>query len=453
MKKEEYLKLVLEQIRCTKVHGMVREELSQHIDDQAECYEEYGLRKEEAMKKAVERMGNPVETGVELDRIHRPKLEWRMLIFTAVLCVIGLMLQFSMNKIWGEQQSFSMKEHLLALGIGLAVMFAIYFLDYSFLVKYAREAAVIFGIIGLLQCLFGVTAVSGRLLWLSVPWGSIDLVPFLYLYVPIYASLLYRCRGAGYSAVLKAMLWMAPPLFLAWYAPSLPTLFNLLYILAAVFSIAAAKDWFQIQKKAVLGILWMFLAAAPLSGAAYMMHFGAGYQGARIQSWLGIGSAEGQGFVLSNVRRFMQSSHLFGKCDAVFIGVDTGVSSIFASEQMIFTHIVGYYGVLAGIILGAVIALFIWKMLMMVTKQKNQAGMLIGAGSAVVFAVQFLQATLENLSFLPTTSTYFPLLSYGFGSTVVSFILLGFVMSVYRYQNIVPQQVVKKRRWKLMLLP
>lgn len=453
MKKEKYLDLVLEQIRCTKAHGMIREELSQHIDDQAERYEEYGLEKEEAMKKAVERMGSPVETGVELDRVHRPKLEWRMLLFAAVLCVIGLFLQLSMNKIWGEQQALSMTDHLYALGIGIAVMLVIYFLDYSLLVKYARAAAVIFLIIGLFQCVFGVSMTGGRMLWLSVPWGNIDLLPLLYLYVPIYAALLYQYRGEGYRAIIKSVLWMVPPLLFSWHAPSIATFLNLLFILAVVLSIAVVKDWFQIKKKAVLGAIWGFLAAVPLVGVIWLMRSGAGYQANRIQAWLGKGDAMGQDFVLVNLRQLLQTSRMFGKCDAVFIGVDSGVSSIFASEQMIFTHIIEYYGVMAGAALAIVIAFFIWKMFKVATKQRNQAGMLIGVGSAVVFAVQFLQAILENLSLLPTTSTYFPLLSHGSTSTVVSFILLGLLMSVYRYQNIIPQKNVKKRRWKLMLLP
>ena len=70
MKKEEYLQLVTDQIRCKKARPDVKTELENHILDQMESYRNEGMEEQEAMEQAILEMGDPIEVGVELDRIH-----------------------------------------------------------------------------------------------------------------------------------------------------------------------------------------------------------------------------------------------------------------------------------------------------------------------------------------------------------------------------------------------
>ena len=74
MRMDEYLRTVTEQVRCSKMHDSIAEELKDHILDQAEAFEEEGTDHEKALELAVKEMGDPVETGVALDRIHRPHM-------------------------------------------------------------------------------------------------------------------------------------------------------------------------------------------------------------------------------------------------------------------------------------------------------------------------------------------------------------------------------------------
>ena len=77
---EKYLQTVLEQIRCKKAHELIRQEMEVHLEEQICDYMAEGMTREEATEAAVKDMGDPVETGVELDRIHRPKIEWQIVI-------------------------------------------------------------------------------------------------------------------------------------------------------------------------------------------------------------------------------------------------------------------------------------------------------------------------------------------------------------------------------------
>ena len=79
MNREEYLNAVVNQIRCKQARDMVKEEIENHIEDQARAYMEMGIEDNEAEQKAVRDMGDPVEAGVSLDRIHRPQMAWQVL--------------------------------------------------------------------------------------------------------------------------------------------------------------------------------------------------------------------------------------------------------------------------------------------------------------------------------------------------------------------------------------
>ena len=96
MKKEEYLHIVTDQIRCKKARPDVKTELEAHIMDQMEDYRNEGMEEQEAMERAILEMGDPVEVGVELDRIHRPKMSWEILLLVGILGGIGVFLQFAL---------------------------------------------------------------------------------------------------------------------------------------------------------------------------------------------------------------------------------------------------------------------------------------------------------------------------------------------------------------------
>lgn len=73
MDKKKYIQTVTEQIRCKRALPLVTKELEGHIEDQKSDYMKAGMNAEEAEEAAVLEMGDPVEVGVEMDRIHRPK--------------------------------------------------------------------------------------------------------------------------------------------------------------------------------------------------------------------------------------------------------------------------------------------------------------------------------------------------------------------------------------------
>ncbi len=74
MKKEEYLRILTDQIRCKAARTQITEEVRDHIEEQEAFYLSEGLGREEAEAEAVREMGDPVEAGTALDLIHRPRM-------------------------------------------------------------------------------------------------------------------------------------------------------------------------------------------------------------------------------------------------------------------------------------------------------------------------------------------------------------------------------------------
>ena len=74
-------------------------------------------------------------------------------------------------------------------------------------------------------------------------------------------------------------------------------------------------------------------------------------------------------------------------------------------------------------------------------RQKNQLGMMMGCGCGIVFLINFSINILENLGVFPQSVTFLPFLSAGGSCIIVSYGLMGIVLSTYRYKNIYPRHL------------
>lgn len=176
---EEFIKTLTEQMRCVKARDGVARELADHITDQAETYEREGMKHDEAVEKAVHEMGDPVEIGVSMDRIHRPQADWKMILLTFVLSVAGI---FCMIPIYGPE---IVPRQLLTMLAAFAVIIAVYFIDYSILGRMGVIAYCVLTIFLWIGKNFYFPMINGRVPAMAV---------LVYLYVPVFAGILYQLR-------------------------------------------------------------------------------------------------------------------------------------------------------------------------------------------------------------------------------------------------------------------
>lgn len=448
MKLDEYLEIVSEQIRYTKIRGTVTEELKNHILDQAEAYEDCGAFPEEALERAVREMGDPIETGVSLDRIHRPKMSWGIVLLIGIISIFSMGVFYAANIMgadiypWQRQASF-----ILA---GFLLMLLVYRMDYSILGRFGWKPAVLLlgtMMVGLAVFEFSINGANRWItignLWISVPEAML-------LYIPLFGSALYSFRGDGYEILFKITPLILIPCGFVWLTPTISNAMILFVSLVCLFLFAVWKDWFQISKKWVLGISISGLLLMPFAFFGYFYFFGEDYQVARL---LGIlHPAESGDYIVNMTQNMRFSSSLIGSSERSVYYLLNGPTTDFLTDY-ILVSMCSIYGTLLTVCMIAGLLLITMKIFRISITQKNQLGMIVGMGCGLAFFIKISASILINLQLIPYFSISMPFLSYGGSSTIVSYILLGLVLSVYRYKSILPKEttVQPKRRLKLKL--
>jgi cell division protein FtsW (lipid II flippase) len=449
MNREEYLNAVVNQIRCKQARDMVKEEIENHIEDQARAYMEMGIEDKEAEQKAVREMGDPVEAGVSLDRIHRPQMAWQVLALIGVISVVSISLQYFMNKNYVAEGSYYFSHQLIYMITGFCIMLGIYFVDFSIIGRYAKEIGVVFCAIMFISVFFIAIKVNGASAFIRVGPLAVSLKLFIYLYVPIYGAILYQYRGEGYRALVKAFMWLLLPVSIAIRMPSLITAVNLFLMLFLLLTVAIAKNWYGIHKKLVLTVTWGAIVVFPVTTIILMLNnqktIFPEYQSQRIQTFF-TPDPETFGYQISNVRTIVGSSRLVGSNDS---GIQAYERLSYINSDYLLTHIISYYGILAAIGIVLLLIVLIEKIFRISMVQKNQMGMMMGLGCGFVLTIQAATFVLQNIGLYPTTTVFLPLFSFGGTGTLVSYMLLGILLSIYRYRNISSPKSRKKKRLKI----
>ena len=420
---EEYLNNLLDQIRCRKAHAAIREELESHISDQIEDNMKAGMTREEAEKAAVCDMGDPVTTGISLDQIHRPKMARQIIVLMAVIMFAGVLIHWMMGAPVACMQTIS----------GCCLMFFICHLDYTRIAAIAKVIAAGIILVGIYALFFGVR--FGGNIWVaSLLWLRISMFSFLMLYVPVYGAILYSYYGEGYKGLVKAALWAVPPLFIALMMSSL-TLFLILSVcMISLLVLAVVKKWFQVkQKRVVIGAAILVLAITGILQIA-----NAPYQMDRIRNFLA-GDVESN-YVTKVLKNCFTGSILIGK------GVEELKTTLpDYNNSFILAYLTGTYGYIICTAVCAVLVLLIVAIFSIVFRQKNQLGMMMGFGSGMILFTNIAINLLENFGVLPTSQTFLPFFSKGGSCMYVCYILMGVILSVYRYKDVYSVHLPKRK--------
>ena len=90
MNKQEFLESIRKQIHFVFDRDSIELEYIQHIEDSVLDLMEDGYSKEEAENIAIERMGDPIEIGKQLNEEHKPLLGWAWFISKVIVILLIL---------------------------------------------------------------------------------------------------------------------------------------------------------------------------------------------------------------------------------------------------------------------------------------------------------------------------------------------------------------------------
>ena len=434
---DKFLEKVLDQIRCKKARPHIAKELEAHLEDQIADNIKAGMSKEKAEQEAVRDMGDPVETGIALDHIHKPQIAWKLIILVGLISIAGIIVHTVIAKNSGVGVIRASKNYAIHIAIGIAVMCGIYFLDYTWIAKHAKKIGVVLLAMCALGSVFSIYSVNGNIYWPLFMNGQYILMKaFILLYVPVYGGIIYHYHGSGYAGVVKSFLWMLLPAAVMLYAPAFITAAVLLICMLVMLTLAILNDWFKVSKSKTIAGIWGISIIMP-SVIFAVMYFGdylSAYHKARITAW---NDCENEMNYLSNlVQSMMKKDQMIGAN-----GVNISQRLPDYNADYILTYLSATYGVIAGICACAVLAVLILAIFRTAVKQKNQLGMVMGCGCGMVLLTNFLLNILINTGRFPTVMTFLPFLSAGGNYIIVCYALLGIVLSVYKNKNIYPKHV------------
>lgn len=437
MEMHEYLDLLTGQIRNKKAGASVAKEIKSHMEDQAQVYMEQGMGQEEALAEAVRQMGNPVEVGIDMDRIHRPRNNWKLLGAMAVLSLVGLLVQylciyrFGGDQLAGTGGGHAFMRQCLYTFLGLAGMALLYFFDYSMFSRYGGGIGFLFLAAIALACILGFARKANG--------GHSYLKPIMYLFIPVYSGILYRYRGRGYACIAGSLLWLFAAAWVGFgvIGGGISITLDVMFVCCLMFTAALIKNWYQVKHRWLplsgLGIMSLLLGVLSFVNMAP-------YQYRRIMAYLNPRAYAKEGsFVTLKVREMISQLKPIGGMQGRGYGLSETPAHVlpWGQSDFVILQAASMWGTLAAFGLAALLILFLSGLFFMVKRQKNQLGQMIGYGCVLILVIETATHLLNNLGILYLSSAGLPFFTFGLYHTVAVYGLLGILFSIYRYQDLV----------------
>lgn len=436
--REEYLNTLTGQIRCKMAREEVEEEVRGHIEDQTLAFMSEGMERDEAEALAVRGMGDPVEVGNELDKIHRPRMPWGMIALIIALSVKGYMAYHFLVAKCVDEAGNSVTDqgirYLFFILSGLAVMVGVCFIDYTRTGVRARELMAVLLVGCTVGLKFSGVMMNGVVRWIGLGAIAVDVLALLMLTVPLYAGILYYYRGSGMSGIIKSVLWPLPGCMIAMMCAGAWMAMVLIAAYLVVFEIAVFKGWFGISRRSAVTAGCTVGAALLIMPLVWMRWFAAPYQQERLSAVFGVGG-DMPYYPGAFVRTLLDGGRLLGKNP----GLSDTILSPPNPSEVLLAGIAGYYGILAALAVAGVLLFLLLRFLHISLKQRNQLGMLMGTGCAGIFLIQAGMYFVTNTGSAYLAS-FCPFLSMGASSALVNYVLLGLLLSICRYKNTAPER-------------
>lgn len=437
---EEFLEKLLSQIRCKKARPYIKDEIRMHIEDQISDNIRSGMSKEEAEREAIKDMGDPVEVGISLDRIHKPQISWKVLSIIAIISIMAIILQLSISNQMKQYGITAKSDALMAASSGfairvlggLAVMFILYLIDYTTVAKYSRIIGSIMIFVAIIGGIFAINIAGRESL-------RVQLTALMMFYIPIYGAIIYKYRGGGLKSLIRAILWMVVPVFIVFRFISILAAGIMFISMLVQLTIALGKGWFKLPAKKTIILMWIISVSLPVVTflIMYSAHYFKEYQVERLKAFFL--ATDGRAWITQTLRDLCKDAALFGNSGKEVIGYLPDFN-----RDYIFSYVLNAYGIIAGLLLIAVLAVFIICIFSTAINQKNQLGCVMGCGCGMILLMNMVINLLGCFGLILPTSSFLPFFSAGGSNIILSYALVGIILSIYRYKSVYPQYVSTK---------
>ena len=156
------------------------------------------------------------------------------------------------------------------------------------------------------------------------------------------------------------------------------------------------------------------------------------YQQKRMTAFLDGTSA--MSYIGKNISEIFANSSLLGGSKAGLVLLNNQLPGI--QSEYVFVSLVACFGIMAGVLVAGLYLGLVWKTFRISKAQHNQLGVMVGCGCSLVLTVQIVYNFLQCLQIVPSSSIALPFLANSGSGILVSYLLMGMILSIYRYKNI-----------------
>lgn len=439
---KNFLNEVCKEIKYNPVRKPISEELEQHIQDRKEDYIFSGIKEEEAEEKAIKQMGNAKEIGKKLNQVHRPKLDWKLLILIFILVAYGVYMaickQNSTNTI--------LKDTIIYMATGLIIGIPVYFLDYRKIRRYSNLIYLIATLIIFLPAIgIGACQINGidyfRLGGFTFHTATVTIPLFIISFVGFLTSFdkshkknikILDLNIVIYQDLVKIVVFSIFSLLLIGMIPSMVSgilLGSIYLIMATIFIIKTSPNKVStlVKMYGTMGVL-VIVAIFCIGVEPY-------YPFERlIVSFHPELDPEGIGYIGMLQKEVLQNAKLIGEADTEIIKSDQFILS--ANSNFTFIYLIGKAGILPASILVIAILLIAIKIIINSKLIKDWYGKAIIIGLGLLYIMQSVISVLMNVNLGIQFNINLPFVSYGGTYFVINAISIAYILSIYRRKDI-----------------
>ncbi len=428
-KGQSYLREVREQIKSKEAKDFVSAELDSHIREAKHEWMKKGLDEAEAEEKAVGQMGSPVTLGQQLNKLHRPKVDWLTVILLVTTIGLGfipiLFVDPDYSSRIGVDASYFLKHKAIFTFLGGAVALGMMLLDYRKLAKLGWLFYLIGILILLMLIYFPTSFINGLPIVMigSFKMESLMAIPFFFL------------AWASFFNNKKLKLWHLGLLFflscyLLLMVPSISTIYIYIVMVFVLFW------WSKFSRRMILTIMTLsvslFLIASFILFPLLSM-----YQKARILSFLNPEKySNDEDFTVLHIKEILGKAGWFGNSMPEEFIPEAHTNFVFVG----FTY---HYGWFLAAVLVLILCLLVARIIIITYKIHDPYGKLLLIGAVALYTVQLISNIGMTLGLFPMTSMSLPFISYGLMPILLNSFLIGVVLSVYRRKDLTSMRYVQ----------
>ena len=354
---------------------------------------------------------------------HLRSLDWILIGGAVSLTGVGLISIYSSSIARDNFSNF--EKQIVFLAIGLLAMFVISFFDYRLLRNnsYLILFLYIAGLVALAGLFVFAPEIRGTQRWYRIGSLSIDPVEYIKLVLIIIIAKYFALRHVELYRIRHVVLtglYFFFPMLLVFFQPDLGSIILLVFLWVVLLLVAG------IRVRHLFAIIAFGVLVSVLAWSVFLLD----YQKARIMSFLepeldplGMGWSQLQSEIA------IGSGGVFGKGFAQ----GTQTQYAFLSEpqtDFIFAAIAEEFGLVGISLIFLLLSILVWRIAKIGSGAKDNFSRLYAAGLITLFIAHTLINIGMNLGLLPIIGLSLPLVSYGGGLLIATYIGLGILLSI-----------------------